>query len=405
MAIKLREKIQHFQQRLTRLDQQTLGKATLLIVLFLDLFILGSIFDGLSEHSAQLTRPEEYIPALCRETVLDEAWNPSNRVEKLAQQLSDYHESYFIYNARAEHKPLQAVCAPLLDAFWAIRNDKALSRHLRDLVKTKGEIADLRSVLERSKGAYDTSLLETIAKDNTAQERVVALRQEVNDKTKVMDELVRRQAVLLETIKTNERVIVLFARIEKPTEAERRAVRDELRHLNFWFPVKRLAWEFLFLAPLFLVFYIWNARSIKRNKAFQVLVSSHLLVVTVIPAFCKLLVLVYDIIPHKLLARLMELLISLHLIAVWHYVVMALAILAALTLMYLFQRKLFSHEKLLQRRIARGLCQHCGLRLLPNSRYCTACGSDQLQACRHCQALTPVHGKHCQSCGQSNLPV
>lgn len=403
MAIKLREKIQNFQQRLTRLDQQALGKATLLIVLFLDLFILGSIFDGLSEHSAQLTSAEEYIPALCREAVLDEAWNPSNRVEKLAQQVSDYQNSYFIYNARAEREPLQAVCAPLLDAFWAIRDDKELSRHLRDLVKIKGEIADLRSVLERSKGAYDTSLLEIIAKDNTAQERVAALRQEVSDKTKVINELVHHQAMLLETIKTNERVSALFARIEKLTEAERSAVRDELRSLNFWFPVKRLAWEFLFLLPLFLVFYIWNARSIKRNKAFQVLVSSHLLVVTVIPAFCKLLVLVYDIIPHKLLTRLIELLISLNLIAVWHYVVMILAILVALALIYLFQRKLFSHERLQQRRIAHGLCQHCGLRLLPNSRYCTACGSDQLHACGHCHALTPVHGKHCQSCGQSSV--
>jgi hypothetical protein len=64
-------KIRRFQQRLTRLDREPLGKAALVIVLFLDLFILISIFDGLGAHTAQLTSPSDYIPGLCRDMVLD----------------------------------------------------------------------------------------------------------------------------------------------------------------------------------------------------------------------------------------------------------------------------------------------------------------------------------------------
>jgi len=43
-------KIRRFQQRLTRLDREPLGKAALVIILFLDLFILISIFDGLGSE-------------------------------------------------------------------------------------------------------------------------------------------------------------------------------------------------------------------------------------------------------------------------------------------------------------------------------------------------------------------
>ena len=78
-----------------------------------------------------------------------------------------------------------------------------------------------------------------------------------------------------------------------------------------------------------------------------------------------------------------------------------LAVLAALALIYLFQRKLFSRERLMQRRIAKGQCQQCGLRLTSGSRYCTACGMDQFRSCSYCNELTHVHGKYCRSCGQS----
>jgi RNA polymerase subunit RPABC4/transcription elongation factor Spt4 len=80
---------------------------------------------------------------------------------------------------------------------------------------------------------------------------------------------------------------------------------------------------------------------------------------------------------------------------------MGFAIVAALALVYLFQKKLFSREKLLQRRIARGLCQDCGQRLPPESRHCPACGAAQYRECGHCHALTHLHGRYCRACGRA----
>jgi hypothetical protein len=363
------EKVQRFQQRLTRLDNQPLGRAALVIILFLDFFILASIFDGLGAHTAQLKSPDEYIPTLCRDIVLDEDWNPTNRLEKLARTVSKYRGSYVRPDLRAERKPLHANCEPLVQAYRAIRDDTDLSRQLGDLLTLGKETRDLRSGLERTKGAYDTALIESIAGKATEESRVTTLRQEITGKTGAMEELVRRQRLLSETVEQNGRIRALYALVAGVTEADRTTLRDDLRRLNFWYPVKRLGMEMLFLIPLFLVFYAWNARSIARNRPFQALVSSHLLVVALIPAFFKLLELVYDILPRKLLRHVVELLESLRLIAIWHYLLIGTAVLAALALIVLFQRKLFSREKLMQRRIARGHASAGGQPLLHRLRH------------------------------------
>lgn len=401
MFSSIREKARKFQHHLTRLDDQPLSKAALVIILFLDLFILISIFDGLADHTGQLTAPDQYIPPLCREIVIDADWNPTNRLGHLAQIVSSYQASYYTPDERDEKKPQHTLCAPIVRTLKAIRQDEGLSKNLIENRKLQQETRELRSELERMKGAYDTSLLETIAKQRQAETNVFSIRKEIADKTNNLNELVRRQQLLQASLEQDYRVRELFALAAGVSDADRKALRDELRRLNFWYPVKRMGMEMLFLLPLFLVFYFWNSKSIAGNRHYQALVSSHLLVIVLIPVFFKLVELVYDILPKKLLKQIIDLLESLKLVAIWYYLLIAAAILVALALTYLFQKKLFSHEKLMQRRIAKGLCQHCGQQLPTDSRHCPACGSGQYRVCSHCHEPTHVHGKFCMACGHA----
>lgn len=50
-------------------NNQPAGKATLAVVIMLDVFILLSIIDGLDEHTNQLTSPQEFIPNYCSEII------------------------------------------------------------------------------------------------------------------------------------------------------------------------------------------------------------------------------------------------------------------------------------------------------------------------------------------------
>ena len=304
MFISIREKASRFQRRLTRLDDEPLSTAALVVILFLDLFILFSIFDGLAAHTEQLTTPDQHISPLCREIVIDADWNPTNRLGQLAQIVSQYHQSYYIPEESDDKKPQHPVCVPIVRALKAIRGDEGLSRNLIETRKLAQETRDLRSELERMKGAYDTALLETIARPGQAETNIASIRKEMAEKTGALNELVRRQQLLEASLEQDRRVHELFTLAAGVSEGDRKALRDDLRRLNFWYPVKRLGMEMLFLLPLLLVFYYWNSKSIAASRPFQTLISSHLLAVVLIPAFFKLVDLLYDIIPRKLLKKI-----------------------------------------------------------------------------------------------------
>lgn len=399
MLRSINEKARRFQHHLTRLDDQPLSKAALVVIIFLDIFILGSIFDGLADHTRQLASPDEQITPLCRDIVIDADWNPTNRLDNLARLVVRHHDRYDTPDARGDGIPQHALCAPIVRAYLTIRDDTELARNLKQAGLLGQEMHDLRTDLERMKGAYDTSLLETIAKQPQADTNIAAIRKQTAEKTAVLEERVDKQQVLVAAIEQDASVRELFTRVAAVSDADREALRDELRRLNFWFPAKRLGMEMLFLLPLLAVFWFWNAKSTAASRPFQTLVSAHLLVVAFIPVVLKVAELVYDIIPRRFLRQLIELLESLKLVAIWHYLVIGLAIFAALALIYLFQKKLFSREKLLQRRIAKGQCQACGQHLPPGSHHCPACGAAQYRTCSECQELTHVHGRFCKACG------
>ncbi|MFA5082866.1 MAG: hypothetical protein WC474_10000, partial [Hydrogenophilaceae bacterium] len=113
----LLDKTNRFRQRLTGLDNQPIGKAALLVIIFLDLFILTAIFDGLADHTRQLPSPDQQIPQLCRDIVIDADWNPSNRLDNLARLVSSYQAQRFMPDERPDLTQQHPICAPIVRAY------------------------------------------------------------------------------------------------------------------------------------------------------------------------------------------------------------------------------------------------------------------------------------------------
>lgn len=399
----LSEKINAFRQRLTRLDRQPLGRAALVIILLLDLFILASVFRGLADHTRQLSAPEETIPPLCQDIVIDRTWNTQNRLDRISSLVSGFATRRFpLERETREPSREHRLCAPIVSAFEAIRTDGELARGLNELRHIKQENTTLRAGLEQVKGAYDSQLLEKIAGEKKPGPSAEGLRKQLDEQITALDESVRREGELGEMLEKAPKIQAFYQLMEGVSDADRTGLANDLRRLNFWYPAKRLGWQMLFLLPLLAVFYFWNSRSVARDRPYQMLVSSHLLVVATIPLLFKIIELAYDILPRRFFRHLIDLLEAIKLVAIWHYLVIAVAIAVAMALIYLFQRKLFSPERVLQRRIARGECHACGLRLPPGSRHCPACGAAQFRECRHCHQQTLTHCRFCTFCGQAD---
>lgn len=393
----LRNKFGTVKAHLTSLDDQPLGKAVLVIILFLDLFILESIFNGLAAHTRQLPSPDISIPDTCREMVINQHWNPASRIDNLSRIVVATSTSQFRADERKHG--LHPVCAPYMELLEKIRDDKRLINVFEERTRAGREAGQLQREIDALKAAYDTSLLETMAKGEENRTKTEATREEFRKKAGDLDRLRSRIAALEREIDGDASVRRLWDMLQGLREEERQRLLNDLRTANFWYPARKLAMQMAFLLPLFAAFYLWNNASIRKKRGLQTLVSSHLLAVSFIPILFKLAEAVYDIIPKKLLAQLMELLESLKLVAIWHYLVIALAVAAALVLIYLFQKKLFSPERMIERRISRGDCQNCGKQLPAGANACPFCGFVQFMPCGQCHGPTHVYGRYCRECG------
>lgn len=400
MLGQLSSRAKTLKKNLTSLDQHPIGKAALTVIIFLDIFILISIFNGLSAQTAQLARPWQYVPQYCRDIVIGESWNKTNRMDRLARVVMQYHGNYYLRQQRRKNINMHPICEPIDKQFVAIEDDRSLVQSLRKYRNTQQEIDSVNAELKRSKSAYDTMLLEKTAGERKQLPDSSTLRSNIDEKTAYLNTLMEKERLLAASLEQDSKVQALFSFIDNITEQQRTQLERDIDKDAYWFPVKRLGLEMLFLLPLVLVFYLWNSYSIKRERPFQVLVSSHLLVIVFIPVLFKIINLVYNIIPKKLLQQFIELLQRFNLIAIWYYVFMGLGILAALALVYLFQKKLFSHAKLIEKRIAKGRCQECGKHLPAGATACPFCGFQQFRACPNCNQPTFVYGKYCRECGQ-----
>jgi len=401
MLRNIRNKVQLIRASLTSLNNLPIGKATLTIVLFLDLFILISIFQGLADHTSQLATPNEYIPQYCRDIVINDDWNDSNRLIRISRITSRYRGSYVYVNEKDRMQEVHPICVSISKLMRSIENDKSLSDDLNAFLLLRDQSAQIKSELDRTRGAYDTSLLEIIAEQNTTKENTLSLKKQVSVLTNKLNTFVSKEAASESLLMQNQRISQLFSIIDASSKQNRDVLLEELRLLNFWYPAKRLGMEMIFLLPLIIIFFLWNSRSITASRPYQSLVSSHLLVIVFIPVIFKVIELVYDILPKKLLKYIFELLESLKLVAIWHYVMMGAGVIAALALIYFLQQKIFSQDKLTQKRITKGLCQKCGVHLPSGSNACSICGFIQSRECSHCNQATYVYGKYCKECGAS----
>lgn len=262
------------------------------------------------------------------------------------------------------------------------------------------QIGQVNSKLEKIRGAYDTSLLETIAQQNSANNEVAELKARVGELTAKLNQLSKEQRNVAQRIVQAPAIAQLLNLIGEPLADAAADLKAELIMLRYWQPVKRLGMELLFLLPLICAFYFWNSRSLRANRPYQTLVSAHLLTVACIPVVFAVFELLHDIIPYRLFTELFDLLRELNAVAIWHYLMMAVVIAVAMALTYLLQMKVFSHQRLIKKRIAKSLCQNVGVGIGPQDNACALCGFKQFKSCDNCAQSTYVFAPFCRECGE-----
>jgi hypothetical protein len=400
---KLKSKIATFKARLTSVShEEPLNKLSLSTIIILDLFVLTILFNGLDEHTRQLTTANEYLPVAARSIFIEQDWTPANRIARLQPLiLANRNNARYRYESPFDEQKINQMHPASREFYEQVKSlaqDKNLSALFLTRQKTVEEREKTEEAFDQAKTSYDTQLLENIAN---------ASKPGGNATSTTAHEYAQKIERLTGDIRNTEQQIHANPDIQKlwiiisPTNADRDQIVADFKTFQFWFPLKELAWQLLFLLPIFGAFYAWSSRSVKKGNPIQTLIASHLLVITSLPIILKMIELVIDIIPKHFFKNLFKILQSLHLMALWHYFVIFGAIAVGLFLVYFIQRKVFNRQKVMQKRLMKGSCISCSKKLPPGTTFCPFCGTEQQTTCTACGKETPVGGSHCIHCGSS----
>ncbi len=398
------KKIVGFKNKLTRLnDDEPVTKLALAIIILLDVFILSIIFGGLEDHTDQLTSPVEYFPRQCRQVFITKDWTQANKTAKLQQLvLTDYNNYSYRHDSPFEKSKItkmHPLCGEFYEKIRLIADDGAL----KDLFVKRQQAAKKKDQLvkqyDKENEVYDTKLLENIADKNSGE--LSSMANLMKSKGKEIDRLNAQIKDLNGKINSNS-LVMKFWTLTQPGDASlRENLISDLNHFEKVYLFRELMWQLLFLLPLMAIFSVWHSRSAKKARTIQSLISAHLIVVASIPIVLKVAEVVLELIPYHFFKDLFKLLDRLHIIALWHYFVIILAIGAGLLCVFIIQKKIFSKERLYQKRLAKGACYACGT-TLPDRKAgaCPFCGVKQLRKCAGCHADTHINGKFCANCGE-----
>lgn len=368
----MRQSVFKFKDRMFRLSEdEPLSPISILILVLLDIFLLIILFQGLSAQSGLLTYPDEYVPYVCQEIIIEKRWTEGNRIDKLGYIVLQHHRSTYASGERM--KQAHPVCEEVIAAIDATKADDAVAQ----LFEERSRLMTLRNDIRDSLRKMDPGIeLSTSQEYLDLSNQILEIEQRIN----VNKSVVYLWSVI-DAVITNQNVVI-----------------QALRDYRAVFPIYEVLFQLLFLLPLFVVFYVWYVRSARIRL--QGLISTHLLAVVSIPVFWEMVRLILYIIPHQIIKKFIEFLESLRLIAIWYYLVIALVIAISSLLIYVVQKHIFSRERVMERRIQNRNCVECGKKLPDRDRYCTLCGAAQFRICPECNGKTYISSKYCRECGK-----
>ncbi len=391
-----------FKGRLTRFnEEEPLGKLSLIIVILLDIFLLSVVFVGLDAHTSQLSSVHEYFPWQCRQVLIENKWSNANKLDRLQNiVLKDYNnylrrDSFFDENKLGKMHP---DCKEYFQSIKAIAENQSIKNMFIDRQSLQRKLSAWRKGHKTGKDVYDTQLLEKIADNESKPGRSVA--ESMQGISREYEKINAELVTISSTISNQQLVKDFLEQVGPSSSSKRDKLISDLKRYEVFYAFKELCWQFLFLLPLFGGALFWYVRSTNRKFAIQTLFSAHLLTIASIPILFKIVELVLDLIPNTFFRALFELLKKLHIMALWHYLLIVVSLLVAILLVYLIQKKFFNKQRIYEKRLIAGKCCLCGKKLPPETGHCPFCGKNQMRQCSHCQSDTFLGGSCCVNCGK-----
>ncbi len=318
------------------------------------------LFFALSEQISQFTSEDEYFPYTYQSMLIEKTWVENNIVDKITETL--------LYDVRYDHTPeaddMHPACRAIQLCFDEMKRNKILM-----------EKFDLLERLNTQYDNYGYGKNQEIERE-LQFEKIIALERQIHDNT-----LVKKAANLI-------------------FQSQKADYKDDIIRFNKIFALKRTAFDFIFILPFLLLLVLWNRRALQKENNLSVVISSHLILVALVPLMFEFIRLIIEIIPRVILKTIYDFLIKLNLISFWYYAVLFISIAIIAFIVWLLQTKVFTTKRMQKRRFEKKQCMHCSAAADYQKEFCPVCGGRVLVTCTGCGKLTVNNMDFCNSCGK-----
>ena len=402
-------------------NNEPFSKFSILLIIILDIFLFITILTGIDSEKDMSPTVSVKYPYQCKNhfdpKYKSRVWNSATRGYTYDTFPFSEYQSFYIpthsdyYSGKKvetyHDKRMAPLCTELYEkiAVFArsdeFKNNKELKNNLRN--EKRNILSEINSIEKR----YNTALFEKIS--SVAQESDKKVRDKyyrLLDKEKSIDTQIK-EIKAVSAYKGYQEYVDFV-------KTNRDAFKKAYDSYAFWQPFISFLYLLKFTLPLLLLsllahrFSTRPAREISVPNKLVTLISSHIIIITLLPIFIDVLRLIFHIIPRRFFEKIITFLYEYGFIFLGYYFLMFLGIVSIGLVVFLIQRSVAKREKLRKEMKEKTLyidaynqsrCPNCRNRVDYNKNYCGFCREELNRVCSACHKRTPKHIQYCIECG------
>ena len=407
MVNRVRRQFRRFFRQARTVNNEPVNRASLAVIILIDLFILFNVFSGLDDISRWPLSPSQAYPCHSPWTGYraQTQGNPDFDILRTSLRLPEDPEASWDTNYRRGAEGHLGQVSPLCLDYAIAADGLATSENLDligSLTETQRQMATLEQENQTIRSQYDSTLLEQIAgqsPDQSINQVEASQARATLDRNQASLNQLRQQEQNLQTQLTQTQASQDFLALLNDDD-QFQAVDRRYQRASFWHPTVQLLFQGLFLLPLVGVAWGVYRSAERRGYGLVALQSWHLLIIFCIPLIIKL----FEVLQFgALFSWLSQVAIALFggLLFLINYLYILLVPLVGYGMIKFVQKVVLNPRLQVAGRVQNQKCIRCAKKLRLGDTHCPHCGFYQEAECGHCHQPTYKYLPYCRHCGTS----
>lgn len=392
-----------------------LTKLSILMLIILDLFVYSSLNMGIDFQTKVVNNPNTKYSYQCRDYInnIDKDSNNYLSLKNINNYI--YNENNNInYNTYNKYNSYNEIINLELDNRCQIINDKINKIKISGIVNefkndnklTNDLLLNLNKEISYLEQNYNTILIEKIANQNIEDSIINGKVDTLNIKNKY-NEFVEKRKELNSNIENNrikfeknENLIDLIKYIEE----NKQIISDYDKEMKYYY-IKVSLISILFSLPLVILFYILMKRHNEKGNYSKYMINKNLMIVSSIPLVSNIISIIYNVIPHTLIKKLIGIFYSINIPFIVYYILIGIFVIVMTFIIIKIQNRKEKETTKINfiEFYNKGVCSNCKNRVnYIEMNNCPYCNNKIKEKCKNidCDGFKINGLDYCYKCGE-----